>query len=130
MGMSDFRDRYGDQLKKAREAQKRRRFGLGSLGTMRRRPMHRAVAVGAMSLAVVAALTVLAFTGSVTKRPAGAPADVFNAKVPENEALENGTIPDIMRDLQVSSGQNVTVAQVKQMQAQAAAVEPAANGIG
>ncbi len=124
--MPDFLDRYGDQLKRARR--RRRWHRVRAVVELRTRPQSVAAAIG--TAALLGAIVMLAFTGSTTKRHTQAPVDIASAVPPENEAAENGTIPDIMRDLQVSSGQDVTVAQVERMQAQADAVEPAANGIG
>src|SRR3954464_5385593 len=108
MGMSDFLERYGEQLRRARQRQRQRGRRLRAFARTSTRHTA-AVALGAVAL--FAAVLTVAFTKSTTLRPAGAPGDVFNAKAPENEATENGTIPDVIRDLQVSSGQDVSVAQ-------------------
>src|SRR4051794_8313556 len=128
MGMSDFLNRYGEQLKRARRRQRRR--GMRGFAEMpaRRRPHHiAAVAVGAVAL--LAAVMSFALTRSTTVVKTSR-TDVA-AQPPENEALEHsgGATPDELMDLKESSNATVTTAMVRRQQAQAADVPAAANGI-
>src|SRR4051794_27321363 len=128
MGMSDFLNRYGEQLKRARRRQRRR--GMRGFAEMpaRRRPHHiAAVAVGAVAL--LAAVVSVALTPSTTVVKTSR-TDVA-AMPPENEALEHpgGATPDELMDLKESSNATVTTAMVRRQQAQAADVPAAANGI-
>src|ERR1700754_328671 len=129
--MGDFLDRYGEQLKRARQRRRWRRVrdfavSVGSparTARLRPRSTQQAVAAGFGAVALLAAVLTLAFTRSTTPVPSPAPVDVAAAP-PENEALEhlNGFSPDEFKDFQLSSNAEVTRAQVDRMQAQAAAV--------
>ena len=89
------------------------------------------VAASVCAVVLLAAISALALTRSTTPTaPSGAA--VADAIIPpENEAAEMalGTDPNALLDLKQGSDQDVTVAQVRQMQAQAAQVEAAATGI-
>src|SRR6478609_11075289 len=130
MGMSDFLNRYGEQLKQARRRQRRR--GLRGFAEMpgRRRSQHRFAALALGGVALLAAVLTIAFTRSTTVvKTTGT--DVA-AVPPENEALEHaagGATPDELRDLKESSNATVTTEMVRRQQAQAADVPAAANGI-
>src|SRR3954447_1864252 len=127
MGMSDFLNRYGEQLKRARRRQRRR--GMRGFAEMpaRRRPHHiAAVAVGAVAL--LAAVMSFALTRSTTVVKTSR-TDVA-ALPPENEALEHsgGATPDELMDLKESSNATVTTGMVRRQQAQAADGPAAATG--
>src|SRR5690349_3672296 len=128
--MSDFLDRYGEQLKHARERRQRR--GLRGFGAARPRRRHHSLAAALGAVAIVGAMLMLAFTGSTTKKVSQSRVDVASATPPENEALEhaNGATPDEFSDFRLSSNSDVTRAQVDQYKAQAAAVPAAASAGG
>ena len=88
------------------------------------------VAASVCAVVLLAAISALALTRSTTPTAPSAP--VADAIIPpENEAAEMalGTDPNALLDIKQGSNQDVTVAQVRQMQAQAAQVEAAASGI-
>jgi photosystem II stability/assembly factor-like uncharacterized protein len=129
--MSDFLNRYGEQLKRARQQQRRRR--LPTLGGMRGKPRtrHQSVVAGIGAVALFGAILMLAFTHSTTPRRADSSATVAEALPPENEALEHasGVTPDELRDLKESSNDTVTTEMVRRQQAQAADVPAASTEI-
>ncbi|RKQ93977.1 photosystem II stability/assembly factor-like uncharacterized protein [Solirubrobacter pauli] len=130
--MSDFLDRYGEELKRARRRQRWHRVrGFGGMPT-RQRSRHRTAVVAFGLAAVLAAVLTVAFTHSTTRVSSKAPVDVASAVPPENEALEhrNGFTPNEFKDFQLSSNDTVSRAQVDRMKAQAAAVAPAAGAAG
>src|SRR4051794_26792005 len=96
-----------------------------------RRSKQQRVAGAMAAFVFLGALAMLALTTSTTLVPTKQTAVV--ALPPENEALEHGNAaaPNEFKDFQLSSNAAVTRAQVDQMKAQAAAVEPAAapNGL-
>src|SRR3954468_21240893 len=81
--------------------------------------------LAAVGLMLLLALTVVGFTRSATRTGSSAPTGL--ALAPEHETTLQD--PDEYLDLKQSSAAQVSVDQVKRAQAQAAAVEPAANGI-
>src|SRR5690349_5001530 len=101
--MSDFLDRYGEQLKHARERRQRR--GLRGFGAGRPRRRHHSLAAALGAVALVGAMLMLAFTGSTTRKASQTRVDVASATPPENEALEhaNGATPDEFSDFRLSS---------------------------
>jgi hypothetical protein len=121
--MSDFLDRYGEQLKRAR---RKRRRGFGG---MRR---HQSVIAGIGAVAMLAAILTLAFTRSTTPTRQHTPTDLAVVQPPENEALERagGATPDEFSDFRLSSNAEVTREQVDRYKAQAAAVPAAAAASG
>jgi len=129
--MSDFLERYGDELKRARRRQRWQRVrGFGGMPA-RQRSHHRSALAALGVVALLATTLTVAFTRSTTRVTSQAPGDIASAIPPENEALEhrNGFSPDEFKDFQLSSNATVTRAQVDQMKAQAAAVAPAADGM-
>ncbi len=96
----------------------------------KRRSRREHVAASLCAVVLLGAITMLALTRSTTPTaPSGPVADAIIP--PENEAAEMalGTDPNALLDLKQGSAQDVSVAQVRQMQAQAAQVEAAATGI-
>jgi hypothetical protein len=95
----------------------------------KRRSRREQVAAGLCAVALLAAISMLALTRSTTSTAPSSPvADIVIP--PENEAAEMALgDPNALLELQQGSGKNVTVEQVRRMQAQAAQVEAAATGI-
>src|SRR5262245_10571234 len=85
--MSDFLDRYGEQLRRARQRQRPRRRRLRAFAAGPR-SARQSVVLAFSAMVFLGALTTLALTRSTAPRPAGAPSDLI-ASVPENEALEH-----------------------------------------
>ena len=97
----------------------------------KRRSRHEQVAAALCAVVLLSAISMLALTRSTTPTAPSGPAVGDAVIPPENEAAEMalGTDPNALLDLKQGSAQDVTVAQVRAMQAQAAQVEPAATGI-
>src|SRR5262245_181876 len=114
MAMGDFLDRYGEQLERAQQRQRRRRLrGFPAMRTAQR-SRHQTLVAAVGGFALVAAVLTLAFTRSTSHVPSSAPVDIAAVTPPENEALEhlNGFNPDEFKDFQLSSNAEVTRAQV------------------
>jgi hypothetical protein len=96
----------------------------------KRRSRRRVAVVAVGALVLLNAIVMLAFTRWTTPPAPGTSVAGDVVVPPENEALLPGKAdPDEYLDLKQSSASAVTEAQVKQAQAQAAEVAPAANGI-
>jgi photosystem II stability/assembly factor-like uncharacterized protein len=96
----------------------------------KRRSKREQVAASLCAVVLLGAIAMLALTRSTTpSAPSGPSAEAVMP--PENEAAEMalGTDPNELMELRLSSGENVTIEQVRRMQAQAAQVEAAATGI-
>ncbi|HEX6022649.1 MAG TPA: hypothetical protein VFZ00_11685 [Solirubrobacter sp.] len=97
----------------------------------KRRSRREQVAASVCAVVLLGAIAMLALTRS-TAPPAPSGKAVVDAAIPpENEAAEIalGTDPNALLDLKQASGEDVSVAQVRRMQAQAAQVEAAATDI-
>jgi len=113
-------DRVGD-LSPEPPAPRRRRSG-------KRRSRVRFAVGGAAAVVVPAAIVAFSLTGS-TLTSSSATTSANDVVAPEHEVATQGATPDELMDLKESSNATVTTAMVKRQQAQAAAVDPAANGI-
>src|SRR5215207_4360105 len=97
----------------------------------KRRSRQEQIAAAICAVVLVSAIAILALTRSTTPTAPSGPAVADAVIPPENEAAEMalGTDPNALLDLKQGSGEDVSVAQVRRMQAQAAQIEAAASGI-